>query len=600
MHQRKNLFGTVAVIASLCFAGSELMLHAAGGVLTPSIPPVSFLSPVDYTVGTLPFANAVADFNGDHILDIAVVNENTNNVSVLFGNGDGTFQPAVSYAVGTSPSAITAVDLNKDGVPDLAVADEIGRTIAVLINKADGSGTFKNAVLYPAGQAPRGIVAGDLRGIGVMDLVVANNLGNNVSIFLGNGDGTFNAGVTYAAHTHPKSVALGHFNNDTHLDIACANHDSNDVSILMGNGDGTFQAPVNYAVGLNPRHVMVADFNKDGKQDLVTANGGASTISVLYGNGDGTFQPQVAYTASSSPRWLAVDDYNGDGILDVATSNYNGGNVSVLLGTGSSTAGSEFLAARNFLVGQNPTGIASGDFNGDGKPDLSVTIGGTPTAPNTLMAVLMNLSAVVSPSSLTFPVKVLGTSSAPQAVTLSNTAPTSLTITSITITGNNPNDFIQTNNCESALSANASCTINVTFKPTSINGRAATLTIADSAPGGTQTVALKGTGTAVSFSPTSLTFAAQTVGTSSAPRAITLTNVSTVGTVTISGLTIAGINPGDFSQTNTCGSSVGPKQSCDINVIFSPTATGKRSASVSVTDNGGGSPQSVPLFGTGQ
>src|ERR1700686_4746463 len=106
MQQRKNFFGTVAVVALMCLAGIQPLLHAQGGIVTPSVPSVSFAAPVNYTVGTLPFANAVGDFNGDHILDVAVVNENTNNVSVLFGNGDGTFQPAVNYAVGSSPSAI--------------------------------------------------------------------------------------------------------------------------------------------------------------------------------------------------------------------------------------------------------------------------------------------------------------------------------------------------------------------------------------------------------------------------------------------------------------------------------------------------------------
>ena len=266
---------------------------------------------------------------------------------------------------------------------------------------------------YSAGAAPRGIAAGDLRGIGKIDLVVANNLGNNVTVFLANGDGTFQPGVNYAADQHPKSVAIGKFSNSsTHLDLAVANHDSNDVSILIGNGDGTFGAAVNYPVGRQPRHVVVADFNKDGNLDLATANGGANTVSILYGNGDGTFQPQIAYTANNSPRWLTVNDFNGDGILDLATSDYNSSDVSVLLGTGTSAVGTAFLPALHYLTQPYPTGLASGDFNHDGKPDLAVTIGGLPTAPNTLLAVLLNQSAVVSPTTLTFPNQPLKTTSA--------------------------------------------------------------------------------------------------------------------------------------------------------------------------------------------
>jgi hypothetical protein len=594
---RKNFFQTIAVIALLCFAGSQLLLRASGG---PGVRPAGFSTPADFTVGTLPFADAVGDFNGDHILDVAVANYNSNSVSILLGKGDGTFQPAVDYALGAEPSAITAVDLNHDGATDLAIADEIGRTVAVLINKADGTGTFNKPVLYPAGKAPRGIVAGDLRGIGIQDLVVANNLGDDVSIFVGNGDGTFQPAVDYAAHTHPKSVAVGYFTNDGHLDIACANHDSNDVSILMGNGDGTFQAPVNYPVGLNPRYVAVADFNKDGKQDLVTANGGASSISVLYGNGDGTFQPQVAYIAAVSPRWLAVDDYNGDGFLDVATSNYGGGSVSVLLGTGSSTTGTEFLPSVSYNVGKNPTGIVSGDFNGDGMPDLAVTIGGSPTTPNTLMAVLLNTPVVFAPNTLNFGAKVLGTHSSGRSITLRNTSPNSLTISNVTITGANATDFLlQGNNCGSVLSGNSNCTIAVSFKPTNIDVRLANLVVTDSAVGGSQTASLIGTGTAASISPPNLVFTPQKVGTTSPVQTINLSDASTTA-LTITAIAITGTNAADFVQANTCGTGIAGRASCTVSVTFKPTATGTRTAAVSVTDNGGASPQSVALTGTGQ
>lgn len=591
--RQRNVFVAMAVFAFALASNSFLLAFQH-----PTVPAVNFAPAVNYTVGTLPFANAIADFNGDHILDIATVNFTSNDVSVLLGNGDGTFQAAVSYPVGTEPTAITTVDLNGDGSQDIAVADEIGKTIAVLINNGNGTGTFKPAVLYPAGMAPRGIVAGDTRGIGIQDLVVANNLGGDVTVFLGNGDGTVQAGVNYLAHTNPKSVALKDFNNDGHLDIACANHNTNDVSILLGNGDGTFQAPVQYAVGADPRHVLVEDFNKDGKWDLATANGGESTVSILYGNGDGTFQPQIKYNASTSPRWLAIADYNADGFADIATSNYNAKNISVLLGTGTTAAGTAFLAPQNYIVGNNPTGLAAGDLNGDGLPDIAVTVGGLPTAPNTVMAVLLNNPVTVSPTSLAFPVQALSTTSPAKTITLANSAPNSLTISSIVITGSNPPDFTQTNNCGSALSGHSSCTISVTFSPKGINNRAGTLTITDSAPGGSQTVALTGVGTAVSFAPPSIAFGSQAVGTTSAVMTTIVTNNAGGSTLTVSSVAITGTNAADFAQSNGCAS-VAPKKTCVISVTFTPTATGARSASLSLTDNGGGSPQTVPLTGTG-
>jgi hypothetical protein len=176
-----------------------------------------------------------------------------------------------------------------------------------------------------------------------------------------------------------------------------------------------------------------------------------------------------------------------------------------------------------------------------------------------------------------------------------------LIISSIAITGSNPKDFSQTNNCGSALSGNAGCTITVNFKPTNINRRSATLTITDSAPGGVQTVALSGTGTAASLTPKSLSFAAQRVGTTSAPKTITLTNASGGTAISITSIGITGTNASDFTQTGTtCGTSLAPKQSCTVTVTFTPSATGTRSAAESFTDNAGGSPQTVPLTGTGQ
>jgi hypothetical protein len=333
------------------------------------------------------------------------------------------------------------------------------------------------------------------------------------------------------------------------------------------------------------------------EQDLVTANGGATTISVLLGNGDGTFQTSVPYAAGRSPRWVAIADYDGDGILDVAASDYSVPSISVLLGKGDGTFG----APVSFPVGgNNPTGIQAGDLNGDGKPDLVVTIGGQPTAPNNLVSVLLNSAVVLSPTSLIFKTRVVGNKSTLLPVTLSNTAANAVAISSITITGANANDFAQTNTCGSSLPSKSSCVINVTFTPQSINTRTASLSVSDNSPGSPQTVALQGTGTSASFSPTSVRFSGQTVGTTSAPKVVTLTNASAVATLSITGITITGANPGDFARTTSCGSSLSSRQSCTISVTFTPTTTGTRIANLSVSDNGGGSPQNVPLSGTGQ
>ena len=198
----------------------------------------------------------------------------------------------------------------------------------------------------------------------------------------------------------------------------------------------------------------------------------------------------------------------------------------------------------------------------------------------------------LSPTSLTFPAQAVGTSSSAQSVTLKNTGSATLSITSITVSG----DFSQTNTCGSSVAVGASCTLSVTFKPTAAGTRTGAVTITDNASPATQTVSLTGTGTGpvVSLSPTSLTFPAQRVGTSSSAQSVTLKNTGSAG-LTITSITVSG----DFSQTNTCGSSVAASASCTLSVTFKPTATGTRTGAVTITDNANPATQTVSLTGTG-
>jgi hypothetical protein len=205
----------------------------------------------------------------------------------------------------------------------------------------------------------------------------------------------------------------------------------------------------------------------------------------------------------------------------------------------------------------------------------------------------------LSASSATFfsPVAVGQTTSA-KALTLSNLGAPSLTISSISVGGANPSDFGESNNCGSSLAAGANCTISVTFHPKAIGTRTASVLIADNGAGGPQTIALKGTGTYVKLAVNGMTFPATTVGQSSS-KTDTLTNVGS-GPLSITSISVGGTNPADFGETNTCGTSVAAGATCTFTLTFHPRATGSRSAVVSISDNGGGSPQTISLFGTGQ
>jgi hypothetical protein len=208
--------------------------------------------------------------------------------------------------------------------------------------------------------------------------------------------------------------------------------------------------------------------------------------------------------------------------------------------------------------------------------------------------------ASVSPTSLTFASQAVGSTSAAQTITLTNTGTAALSISSIAFTGANPADFVQTNGCGSSVAAGGKCTISVTFKPTTSGSRTAAVHLADNAVGSPQAVSLTGTGTVAiaSASPTSLTFASQAVGSTSAAQTITLTNTGTAA-LSISSIALTGANPADFVQTNACGSSVAAGGKCTISVTFKPTTSGSRTAAVHLTDNAAGSPQAVSLTGTG-
>ncbi len=209
-------------------------------------------------------------------------------------------------------------------------------------------------------------------------------------------------------------------------------------------------------------------------------------------------------------------------------------------------------------------------------------------------------AAGLSPGSLAFASQPVGTTSAAGTVTLDNAGTAALSISSVTITGANPGDFAQTNNCGSSLPAGSSCTFSITFKPAASGSRTALLSVADNSAGSPQTVSLSGTGSAAaaSLSPTCLSFGNQAVNTTSGVLTATLTNGGNAA-LSLSSIALTGANAGDFAQTNTCGTSVAAGASCTVSVTFDPTASGNRSASVSFTDNANGSPQSFSLSGTG-
>ena len=233
----------------------------------------------DYGVGASPSGVTVGSFNGDANLDLAVANQAANTVSILPGNGDGTFGARSDFATGAGPAAVVAGDFNKDGKQDLAVVNHTDNTVSILLGNGDG--TFAAHTDIPVGAGPIALVAADFNRDGNLDLAVANQTANTISILLGNGDGTFKPKQDYAVGTSPVALTFGDFNNDGNIDLAVANHAANTFSMLLGKGDGTFLTRTDFGTGAGPSSIASADFNVDGRLDLVVTNQTDNTLSLF-------------------------------------------------------------------------------------------------------------------------------------------------------------------------------------------------------------------------------------------------------------------------------------------------------------------------------
>jgi hypothetical protein len=341
-----------------------------------------FSPPVAYQVGGNPFTLATGDFNRDGVPDLAVVDNGSATVSILLGNGNGTFGAATSYAVGSGPGHIAVGDLDHDGFLDVVTNSSGTNNMSILLGHGDG--TFAPRVLVAAGPTPYGFALADFNGDGNLDIAAANFIENTVAILIGHGNGGFDvprvdsigpAGTQVGAR--PYFVAAGDFNHDGITDLVVTNQDSYDVSILIGHGDGSFAHEVRYAVREYPYCVALGDYNHDGITDLAVANAGAGNVSILLGRGaagvgDGTFSPSIVYPAGFQPRWVSSADVDGDGVSDLVVADYNS-RVQVLHGNGAAGAGDgTFAAPLEFVVGGTPTGLTVADLDHDGDLDVAV------------------------------------------------------------------------------------------------------------------------------------------------------------------------------------------------------------------------------------
>ncbi|HYY96905.1 MAG TPA: FG-GAP-like repeat-containing protein, partial [Pyrinomonadaceae bacterium] len=324
-------------------------------------------------------AVVAGDFNGDGKIDLAASYRFGNGVSILLGNGDGTFQAERRVALAGTTDVMVAGDFDGDGKLDLALPnpDSVNNAfVAVLFGNGDATFQQKTFALpvpnpFSFAHSSRVLVAADLNRDGRLDLIEAgsstdiNGTTFSINVLSNNGGRDFTLLPATSLQSLPHSVRAADFNGDGKPDLVVAS-DTAPLSIFLGKGDGTFAAPSNINLTGNPGWVAVGDFNGDGKLDLAAHIGVGGTVNVLLGNGDGTFQTPITFNAPGSV--LVAADFNGDGKLDLAVLNVNAVKIDTFFGKGDGT----FSAAASNAFNTNPGNLVAGDFNGDGAPDLAV------------------------------------------------------------------------------------------------------------------------------------------------------------------------------------------------------------------------------------
>jgi hypothetical protein len=536
------------------------------------------LGPLSSVRGNSGIVAPAGDVNGDGNLDFMTTDffaeGSSASVNLLLGLGDGSFGARIGIGFGSANGAYSPIvgDFNEDGLLDIAVLN--GSLLMVALNQ--GGGSFGNPASYPIPFASL-LMTADINDDGHLDLITDTGV-----VLLGKGDGTFTNGQSVAS----RGITLaGDFNGDGKVDLVT----TSGVSVLLGNGDGTFQPPIPTGYGFNgTQGVAIGAFRPDGRFDLVGSGGlfwqvpaDLSPPSIGFGQQTvGTKSPpQTATLVNADALPLPVTGIQIIGTNAKEFSQTNNCPASIPVG-GSCTIQVTFAPKSQ----GNKSASLSVSYSGPGSPQ-SVALTGTGVG---------TVSVSLTPSKLAFATRMVNTTSAPKTATLTNTGSEAVTISSVSTAL----PFSQTNNCPSTLPVGKKCQIQVTFEPATIGPSNGTLSVTDNAPNSPQTVALSGVGTLITLSPIGVNFGNQKVGTSSKQVPIALSNQGTV-TLNISQIAIGGTNPGDFSQTNNCGSSLGPGDQCTIEVTFTPTQKGARSAKLQVNDDVEPTPQEAALGGTG-
>jgi FG-GAP-like repeat len=377
-HLERKAKGTAMKLtpwASVFIVGAFVLIGAGTALAR------QFKHAIYYNAGSRPYQVAAAHLTNSGNLDLVVADYLSNQMVVLLGKGDGTFQSAMKFSV-PAPIGLALGDLNHDGKQDLLVVESGGTgtgALAIFLGRGDGKFSFKAS--YLVGSEAGFVTVADFDGDGKLD-VAETDAGDGsegvLRIFRGTGKGTLLKPTVYKIPDTPGALAAADLNGDQHPDLALVQYASGSVGVLINDGTGKFLKPVTYnAGGGEVVDVNIADLRNNGKQDLVIANGSQGMV-VLLNKGDGTFGPAKIYPPCAgeppceAPNAVVVADFNLDGHLDAAVAT-NIDDSYFYYGKGDGTFG---LAKhlKDTIHFQGGFSIAAGDFNNDQAPDLAIPV----------------------------------------------------------------------------------------------------------------------------------------------------------------------------------------------------------------------------------
>jgi hypothetical protein len=582
----------------------------------------SFSPSISFTTASGSQHLVVCDMDGDGKPDILVTDAGDagrgdtisvlRNISTSGSITANSLAPKVDFQTGGKYPWTPAIgDLDGDGKPDFVVPNATGNNISIFLNTSI-AGSFTASSFAPridlaTGNLPTCTAIGDLDGDGKPDIAVSNASSNTVSVFrniITAGSMTtssFAAKVDFTTGTYPNAVAICDVDGDGHPDLVVANYNNNTISVLRNtstSGSISFALKVDFTAGQNPCRISVGDLDGDGKSDFIITNvtGTSNTVSIFRNTSTpgsittSSLAPKVDIITGTAPWEVALGDVDGDGKPDIAVSNDLSSSVSVFknISTPGSMSTSSFVSKIDFMIGMQPQGIAFGDVDGDGKPDLVVAV-----PPTTLLAFRNKIdggnTAPAAPKNL---ISIAGNSQ----VTLKWSKNTETDFVKYRIYMGSDSTSLNLKDSTSASISDTTKIITGLTNGTKYFFRVSALDSARLESG--QSFAASATPTSslapnISLSAATIVFGSVSVGSTSTKSLV----ISNTGTASLTGTVSVTANAGYSINKNSISIGAGGQDS--VLITFSPTATQNYNATLSIVHNAAGSPSTVALSGTG-